>query len=217
MVQQGHFMPDDPYQRASFQAIYIPILQEIVNEWIGICNLHRVRLINGQGRFRPSHVPARYFQEFERLHGWAQLDHKAPFNFLLEIISLWLWHWNLASQLWFNRWTSHIEDRHVQDNQEHIGSQDLGPQGLRTWVARRTAPNSTLFDIPDLSPFLVALRDSAYNIGKVGKDVLQCFHLHYFMSHYCYLSQDSGIPVGHLVPLEHSTESLEAFHLLVSL
>lgn len=123
----------------------------------------------------------------------------------------------MASQLWFKRWTSHIEDRHVQDNQEHIGSQDLGPQGLRTWVARRTAPDPTLFDIPDLSPFLVALRDSAYNIGKVGNDVLQCFHLNYFMLHYCYLSQDSGIPVDHLVPLEHSVESLEAFHLLVSL
>lgn len=114
-------------------------------------------------------------------------------------------------------WTSHIEDIHIQDNQEHIGSQNLGPQGLRTWVARRTAPDPTLFDIPNLSPILIALRDSTYNIGKVGKDVLQCFHLHYFMSHYCFLSQDSGNPVGHLVPLEHYAESLEAFHLLVSL
>ena len=26
MIQQGHFIPDDPYQRASFQSIYIPIL-----------------------------------------------------------------------------------------------------------------------------------------------------------------------------------------------
>ena len=33
----------------------------------------------------------------------------------------------------------------------------------------------------------------------------------------CYLSQDSDILVGHLVPLEHYAESLEAFHLLVSL
>jgi hypothetical protein len=32
MVQQGHFIPDDPYQRASFQAVYIPILQDIVIE-----------------------------------------------------------------------------------------------------------------------------------------------------------------------------------------
>jgi hypothetical protein len=69
MVQQGHFIPNDPYQRASFQVVYIPILQDIVNEWIGIWNLQRVRLINGQGRFRPSHVPARYFWEYERLHG----------------------------------------------------------------------------------------------------------------------------------------------------
>ena len=69
IVEQGYFIPDDPYHRASFQAIYIPILQDIVNEWIGVWNLHRVRLINEQGRYRPSHVPARYFQEYERLHG----------------------------------------------------------------------------------------------------------------------------------------------------
>jgi hypothetical protein len=116
----------------------------------------------------------------------------------------------------FNRWTSHIEDMHVQDNQEHIGTQDLGPHGLRTWVARRNAPDPTLFDIPDLSPDLLALRNTAYEIGKVGKDVLEYFHLHYFMSHYCYLCQNSGTPLGQLVPLEHSAESLEAFQILVT-
>ncbi|KAG0574819.1 hypothetical protein KC19_VG294400 [Ceratodon purpureus] len=58
MVDQGYFIPDDLYHRISFQDVYIPILQEIINEWIGTWNLHRVQLIDEQGRFRPSHVPA---------------------------------------------------------------------------------------------------------------------------------------------------------------
>ena len=39
--------------------------------WIGIWNLHTMRLINEQGRYCPSHVSARYFQEYECLHGWT--------------------------------------------------------------------------------------------------------------------------------------------------
>jgi hypothetical protein len=42
MVDQGYFIPDDPYHRISFQDVYIPILQEIINEWIGTRNLHKV-------------------------------------------------------------------------------------------------------------------------------------------------------------------------------
>lgn len=162
MVDQGYFIPDDPYHRCSFQDLYIPVLQEIVNEWIGIWNLHTVRLINEQGRFRPSHVPARYFREYERLHGW----------------------------------TSHIQDVHAGHIPEHIGSQDLGPHGLRTWVARRNPPSLTLFSIPQLPADLLATRDAAYEAGKVDKDILQCFHLHYFLSHYCYLSVESGMSLS---------------------
>jgi hypothetical protein len=57
----------------------------------------------------------------------------------------------------FNRWISHIEDMHVQDNEEHIGTQDLGLHGLQTWIARRNVPDPTLFDNPDLSADLLAL------------------------------------------------------------
>ena len=105
----------------------------------------------------------------------------------------------------------------AENNQDNIGTQDLGPPGLRTWTSRRGAPNPTSFDIPILSSDLCAFRNAAYNIGKVGEDILKCFHLHYFLSNYCYISQESGIPVGQLIPLEHSTESIEAFQLLVSL
>ena len=106
---------------------------------------------------------------------------------------------------------------HAENNQDNIGTQDLGPSGLRTWTARRGAPNPTSFDISILSADLCAFRNAAYKIRKVGKDILKCFHLHYFLSHYCYISQESGIPVGQLIPLEHSTESIEAFQLLVSI
>ena len=100
----------------------------------------------------------------------------------------------------FNRWTSHIADIHAQDNEQHIGTQDLGQHGLQTRVPRRNASDATLFDIPNLSAHLLSLRDVAYNISKVGKDVLKCFHLHYFMIHYCYLSLDTSTAIGQLIP-----------------
>ena len=98
----------------------------------------------------------------------------------------------------FNRWTLHIANMHAQYNEQHIGTQDLGPHGLRTWEPRRNAPNAILFDIPNLPAHLLSLRDAAYNIGKVGKDVLKYLHLHYFITYYCYLFLDTGSAIGQL-------------------
>jgi len=100
------------------------------------------------------------------------------------------------------------------DNQKYIGAQDLGPRGLRTWVARRNPPVLTLFNILLLPANLLAIRDAAYEARKVDKNILQCFHLHYFLSHYCYLSAKDGIPPSHLDQIDHSVESIEAFELL---
>ena len=125
-------------------------------------------------------MPARYFQEYEHLHGW----------------------------------TSSIQDLHGEDIQEHIGTQDLGPRGLRTWIVQRNPPGLTLFNIPQLPANLVAIRDVAYETGKAKKDILQCFHLHYFLSHYCYLSVEGGMSLSQLDRIDHSTESIEAFELL---
>ena len=69
MVTQGFFILDDLYQKASFVAIFLPILQEVVDEYVGVWNTPLVRQINENGRFCPSHVPARYFHEFEKFHG----------------------------------------------------------------------------------------------------------------------------------------------------
>lgn len=115
----------------------------------------------------------------------------------------------------FNRWEQgDIEDMHAQDDQQHIGTQNLGPQGLRTWVALRTAPNATLFDILNLPVDYLALWEEAYEIGKVYKGILACFH--YFIIHYCYLSVESGTPVGFFASIEYSNETVEAFQLLVT-
>lgn len=180
IVHQGYFIPNDPYHRISFQDVYIPILYEIINEWIGTWNRHRVRLINEQGRFRPYHMPTRYFQEYERLHGW----------------------------------TSHIEDVHNGDIREHIGTQDLGPRDLLTWVARRNLPCLTLFNISQLPANFLAIRDAAYEVGKIDKDILQCFQLYYFLSHYCYVFAEDGISLSQLDQIDYSVESIESFELL---
>ena len=52
---------------------------------------------------------------------------------------------------------------HAEDNQEHIGTHDLGPRGLRTWTACKGVPNPTLFNIPDLPADPFAFRNVAYS------------------------------------------------------
>jgi hypothetical protein len=67
MVLQGLFIPNDPYHQHSFVTMFLPMLQAIVNEYVGIWNHHDVHYINENGRYRESYVPTHYFQEFECL------------------------------------------------------------------------------------------------------------------------------------------------------
>ena len=53
MVDQGYFILNDLYHRIYFQDVNKSILQEILNEWIGTWNHHKVRLINEQGYDTP--------------------------------------------------------------------------------------------------------------------------------------------------------------------
>lgn len=69
MVLQRLFIPDDPYPRTSLVEVYVPLIQKVVDEYIGVWDNHLVCQINENGRYRPSHVPARYFHECERLNG----------------------------------------------------------------------------------------------------------------------------------------------------
>lgn len=116
---------------------------------------------------------------------------------------------------WFSRWISHIEDAHVVDDLDRIGTQDLGPPGPHTWRARQRAPEPTMFQIPELPHGLTLLRDLAYARGKEGRDNLQCFHLHYYLSHYCYQVHDNLTYVNQVHVVEHSIESRDAYALLL--
>ena len=69
IVNQGLYTLDDPHQWALFVEVYVLILQEVVNKYIGVWNNHLVLHINDNGRYQPLHVLAFYFQEFKRLHG----------------------------------------------------------------------------------------------------------------------------------------------------
>jgi hypothetical protein len=44
------------------QLCFKPILQHVVNEYIGVWNTHRVRGINENNHFREGHVPYGYFR-----------------------------------------------------------------------------------------------------------------------------------------------------------
>ena len=110
-----------------------------------------------------------------------------------------------------------MQDMHVADNLQHMGTQDLGPPGLQTWRTRRRAPEPTLYQIPYLPCGLSALRELAYARGRAGKDNLQCFHLHFFLSYYCHLAHESHLFVNKVNILEHSSESRDAYAFLVEL
>jgi hypothetical protein len=64
---------DDPLQKECFLFVFVPEVETAVSEYVQVWNLHLVRQINENGCFRGSHVPQRYFREFERINGWR--DH----------------------------------------------------------------------------------------------------------------------------------------------
>ena len=110
-------------------------------------------------------------------------------------------------------WTSHIEDVHNGNIQEHIGTQDLGPRGLRTWVARKNPLGLTLFNIPQLPANLLVIRDAAYELEKLDKDILQCFiYITFSLTIAIYLLRMAYL--SQLDQIDHSVENIEAFELL---
>lgn len=69
----------------------------------------------------------------------------------------------------------------IADDLQNMETQGLGPPGPQTWRTRCRAPELTLYQIPCLPCGLSTLRELAYARGRVGKDNLQCFHLHFFV------------------------------------
>ena len=74
-----------------------------------------------------------------------------------------------------------MQDMHLADVLQHVGTEDLGPSRLQTWRTRRRAPKPTLYQIPCLPCGISTLRELAYARGRVGKDSMQRFHLHFFV------------------------------------
>jgi hypothetical protein len=55
----------------------------------------------------------------------------------------------------------------------------------------------------------------AYELGKVGKTDVTCFHLHYFLSYYYHVAQAQGTQVIDIPANLHCQESIEAHELLL--
>lgn len=72
-----------------------------------------------------------------------------------------------------------------------------------------------MLQIPELPHGLTLLRDLAYARGKEGRDNLQCFHLHYYLPHYCYQAHDNLMFINQVLVLEHSIESRDAYAFLL--
>ena len=51
IVNQGLYTLDDLHQWASFLEVYVPIIQEVVNEYIGFSSNHFVCQINKNHRY----------------------------------------------------------------------------------------------------------------------------------------------------------------------
>jgi hypothetical protein len=56
---------DDPFMKESFIALFLPILQDVIDEYVGLWNLHKVEMINKNGWKKKNHVHAKYFEEYE--------------------------------------------------------------------------------------------------------------------------------------------------------
>jgi hypothetical protein len=58
---------DFPFMKESFIVLFLPILQDVVDEYVGLWNLHKVKMINKNRCKKTRHVHAKYFQEYEWL------------------------------------------------------------------------------------------------------------------------------------------------------
>jgi hypothetical protein len=103
----------------------------------------------------------------------------------------------------------------IDDDLQDMGAGDLGPPG-NVRVREDNRPCDTIYDIPNLHPHTIAIRDLAYELGKVGKTDVACFHLHYFLiSYYCHVAQAQGTQVIDIPANLHCQESIETHELLL--
>jgi hypothetical protein len=69
LEDEGVLDRDNPLHINALLTVFIPRIQEDIDDWIDTWNLHKVRAINDHGRHLASHVPAERFRPWERERG----------------------------------------------------------------------------------------------------------------------------------------------------
>ena len=82
------------------------------------------------------------------------------------------------------RWQYYLLDLHAHANIVHISAHDLGVRGNLPFRAERGKRAPRRVTPPPLPENLGIIRDMAYNVGKNGKTVAECYLLHYYLSGY---------------------------------
>ena len=137
---------------------------------------NRVRCINENGWFRGGHVPTRYFCEYECLQGYVTTIHNiANYDYFFNVFKL-----VALFVIWFyldNKWQYYLPELHAHANIVNIGAYD---PGISSNVACRAETGTRAYrhlTRPPLVENLGIKRDMAYNVGKNGETVAECYLL----------------------------------------
>ena len=83
--------------------------------------------------------------------------------------------------IWFyldNRWKYYLPELHAHANIVNIGAYDPGISSNLAFRAERGTRAPRCLTPPPLPENLGIIRDMAYNVGKNGKIVAECYLLH---------------------------------------
>ena len=116
-----------------------------------------------------------------------------------------------------NRWQYYLLDLHAHANIVNIGAYDPGIRSNLPFRAERGTRAPCRITPPPLPENLGIIRDMAYNVGKNGKTVAECYLLYYYLSGYCHIAIQKNMELIDLIEPgnEVCIANCEAFHLLL--
>ena len=116
-----------------------------------------------------------------------------------------------------NRWQYYLPDLHAHANIVNIGAHDPGIRGNLLFRAERDTRAPRRVTPPPLLENLGIIRDMAYDVGKNGKIVTECYLLHYYLSGYCHIAVQRNMELIDLIEPGHEVciTNRKAFHLLL--